>query len=276
MNDNIIPCVIQGGYNTSYIIALLTSLFYKKNENIRELLNKIPKKPEGYYLQEMIKINYIDPLCKNYTIKNDIINEIRNYLLINGYLKNLNIYDSMKNNDINLLYEFIIDFLNGNTLQFEILKIKDGQVIDKNKFYNTTIINIDITEKETSIRQSFINWIDNILLKNDSDSYTYELSDMPLYISFYFNRIEKESMIDIMKNIKFFKNCNPTQNCIKYKIHSLICKSSNEYYSILINNGKWIMCKENNIPSLEYIELNDYEQNDKIKKEVIFVIYSLD
>ena len=32
-NENIFPLVIESGYNTSYISALLTSLFYKKNNN---------------------------------------------------------------------------------------------------------------------------------------------------------------------------------------------------------------------------------------------------
>ena len=94
MDDNSFPCVIEGGYNTSYINSLLTTLFYKKNEYLKELLNGEPTQTAGYYLQELIKSNYIEPLCKNYTIKNDVINEIRN-ISISVYWKN-------KYNKINL------------------------------------------------------------------------------------------------------------------------------------------------------------------------------
>lgn len=58
-NDNSFPLVVEGGYNTSYINSLLTSLFYRKNEHIKELLNSEPAQPSGYYLQELIKTNFI-------------------------------------------------------------------------------------------------------------------------------------------------------------------------------------------------------------------------
>ena len=102
---------------------------------------------------------------------------------------------------------------------------------------------------------------------------------IPSYVSFYLNRNKNNNvMVDIMRKIKFFNNCDPTQNYIKYKIHSLICKDeSNNYYSVLTTyNNKWIMLTENKIPSLEYIILNDDDLNEKIKKEVVFVMYTLD
>ena len=80
-----------------------------------------------------------------------------------------------------------------------------------------------------------------------------------------------------MKNIKFFKNSDPTQAYIKYKIHSLVCYDGSNYYSVLTTyNNKWIILKENKVPSLEYILMSDYDITDKIKKEVVFVIYTLE
>jgi hypothetical protein len=84
-------------------------------------------------------------------------------------------------------------------------------------------------------------------------------------------------MVDIMKNIKFFKNSDPTQAYIKYKIHSVVCYDGTSYYSVLTTyNNKWIQLKENTIPSLEYILMSDYDITDKIKKEVQFIIYTLE
>ena len=276
LNDNSFPLVVEGGYNTSYIYSLFTSLFYRKNEYIKELLNCEPAQPSGYYLQELIKTNFIDPILKNYSIKSDIINEIRNYLIINGYLNNLNIFESIKSNSIDSLYEFISELLNGEKMVFEMIKIKDGQVIEKNKYHKTSLIKIDVGEQNTSIRNEFIKWINKTVLNNDDDLYTYELTNMPTYISFYFNRLNSNIDIDLMRNIKFFKNCNPTQNCIKYKIHGIVCKNENNFYSVFYNNNKWIMFTENKIPSLEYISLSDDEIIDKIKSQVVFAIYTIE
>ena len=275
LNDNSFPLVIEGSYNTSYINSLLTTLFYKKNEYIKELLNAEPAQPAGYYLQELIKTNFVTPISKHYSIKSDVINEIRNYLIINGYLNNLNLFDSMKSNSIDSLYEFMSELLNGEKMIFEMIKIKDGQVIEKNKYYKTNLIKMDVIDNNTSIRGEFINWINKTVLNNDDDLYTYELTNMPTYICFYFNRLEKNINIDIMKNIKFFKNCNPTQNCIKYKIHGIVCKNDKTFYSVFYNN-KWIMFTENKIPSLEYVSMSDDEIIDKIKSEVVFAVYTIE
>lgn len=275
LKENLFHFVIKGGYNTSYINSLLTSLFYRKNEYINELLNIEPINPAGYYLQEIIKKKFVEPISKHYSINSDVINEIRNYLIINGYLNDLNIFDSIKSNSLDNLYDFISDFLNGEKMVFEIIKIKDGQVIEKNKYYKKNLIRIDITTHNTSIRKEFIKWIDTSLLNNNNDLYTYELKNIPTYICLYFNRLENNSNIDIMKQIKFFKNCNSQQSCIKYKIHGIVCKNNNSFYSVFYNNNKWIMFTENKIPSFEYISLNDYDIIDKIKLEVIFVIYTI-
>jgi hypothetical protein len=118
------------------------------------------------------------------------------------------------------------------------------------------------------------------LLKQDDKIYCYELVEMPKYISFYINRFQERyntSDVDIMKKIKFFNNCNSLQNCIKYKIHDIICYNQKDYYSVLnINQNKWLEFKENNIPSLTVISMNDDEIIEKIKKDVVFVIYALD
>jgi hypothetical protein len=278
---NIIPCVIEGGFCTSYINALLSALFYKNNEHLHNLLISDPTNSSGYYLQEIIKTNYIEPLRRHYTIKSDILNEIRNYILINGYLTNESIINSIKSQSINKLYEFLLDYLNGNKLEFEIMKIKDGVLVDKDKdkTYKTSIIKFDVSKikEDTSIKKLFLNWLNTEILKEQEDYYCYNLKNIPAYVSFYFNR-NNNIMIDIMRKIKFFNNCDPTQNYIKYKIHSLICKDeNNNYYSVLTTfNNKWIMLTENKIPSMEYIILNDDDLNEKIKKEVVFVMYTLD
>jgi hypothetical protein len=129
MDQQLIQCVIEGGYNTSYINALLTSLFYKDNINIMSLLNSDPVNTSAFYLQELIKTSYIEPLRRHFSIKSDIFNEIRNYLIINGFQPDANIFDQMKQLTPNKLYAFLINYFNGNKLEFNIMKTQESNII---------------------------------------------------------------------------------------------------------------------------------------------------
>ena len=80
-----IQCIVENGYNTSYINTLLFSLFYRPNKYLDELLNKNMNNPSAYYLQELIKENFVGPIRKHFSISNENINEIRNYLMINNW-----------------------------------------------------------------------------------------------------------------------------------------------------------------------------------------------
>jgi hypothetical protein len=294
-NLEIIPCVIEGGYNTSYINAMLSAFFYKDNLYLNKLLDSNPSKSSAFYLQELIKTNYIEPLRKHYSLKSNIINEIRNYLFINGYLSNENIITSMKSHSVNTLFTFLSEYLNGNKLEFDITKIKDGVIVEKDIIYKTSLIKLNVNTDTnqnnfTSIKSLFLKWLYDEVFFKQEEFYCYKLKDIPPYLCFYLDRnmndmndmndmnVKKDNiMVDIMKNIKFFKNSDPTQAYIKYKIHSLICYDGTNYYSVLTTyNNKWIQLKENKIPSLEYILMSDYDITDKIKKEVVFVIYTLE
>jgi hypothetical protein len=281
-NLEIIPCVIEGGFNTSYINAMFTAFFYKDNQYLNKLLEITPSKSSAFYLQELIKTNFIEPIRKHYSLKSDIINEIRNFLFINGYLSNENIFTSMQSHSLNTLYTFLSEYLNGNKLEFDITKIKDGVIIEKDILYKTPLIKLNVTrdDNSTTIKKLFLNWLHTEIFFKQEEYYCYKLKDIPPYLCFYLERDvdnNTDVMVDIMRNIKFFKNSDPTQAYIKYRIHSLICYDGTNYYSILTTyNNKWIQQKENTIPSLEYILMSDYDITDKIKKEVVFAIYTLE
>ena len=274
-----IPCVIEGGYNTSYITSLLSALFYKENEHLKSILLQQPNNKSGYYLQDIIKVNYIEPMRKHYTIKSDILNEIRNYLFINGFLPNENILNTFKIQSISDLYLFLSEYLNSQKMEFDITKIKDGKLIETDNLHKLSMIELKVNNKNTSIRELFLNWISSVLLKEQEEYYCYKLKDIPSYLCFHLKRDKQEEnvMVDIMNKIKFFKNSDPTQNYIKYKIHSLICFDGKNYYTCMIGyNNKWIMLNENIIPSMHYISMADDDITEKIKKEVMFIIYTLD
>ena len=191
---SIIPFHIEKGLNTSYITSLLISLFYKYDTNINCLLIDKPQKPAGFYLQELIKTLFVEPIRKNFSIKSDTINEIRNYLLINGWESDL---DYLANRNCIDLYEFLCSILFNNDIQFEIYHIKDG-VIDETetlKSYKTININLE-SDEPTTIKKLFIEWLHENILKN-SNSYIldcYKLKSIPNFIVFNIKRTEKTTV----------------------------------------------------------------------------------
>ena len=125
-HNSIIPCVVEDGYNTSYMVSLFTALFYNGNNNVNDILDSEPLSPSYIYLQELIKTNYVEPLRKHFSISSSSINEIRNYMLICGW----GMTDKYINehHDICELYIFLATLLKINLIQFEIFNITDGTI----------------------------------------------------------------------------------------------------------------------------------------------------
>jgi hypothetical protein len=276
--NQLIPFHIEKGLNTSYITSFLISLFYKYDTNINSILIDKPQNPAGFYLQELIKTLFVEPIRKNFSIKSDTINEIRNYLLINNWESDLNYLDNRNCID---LYGFISDMLFVNNIEFEIYHIKDGVIsgTETNKSYKTININVMIDEP-TSIKKLFIDWLHDNILKN-SNSYMldcYKLKSIPNFLVFNICRTEetKKTEIDIKKKIKFFHNSDSKQNYLNWRIHSIICKSNQKYYSVFLSNdNSWIEFDEDKFPCCSYVYMNDEDIIEKIKQDVEMIIYTL-
>jgi len=277
-NTNIIPFHIEKGLNTSYITSLLISLFYKYDTNINCILIDKPQKPAGFYLQELIRTLFVEPIRKNFSIKSDTINEIRNYLLINGWESDLNYLASRNCVD---LYHFLSSILFNNDIQFEIYHIKDG-VIDGTETieqFKTIDINLSVNEP-TSIKKLFIEWLHNNILKN-SNSYIldcYKLKSIPNFLVFNIKRTEntQNTEIDIKKKIKFFHNSDSKQSYLNWRIHSIICRTNNKFYSIFLSsNNTWMEFNEDKFPCCSYVFMDDEDIIEKTKQDVEMIIYTL-
>ena len=295
-NKRMIPFHIERGLNTSYISSLLISLFYRYELNTFNLLIQRPQKPCGYYLQELIKTLFVEPIRKNFSIKSDILNELRNYMIIIGWENDLRY---LENRDCCDLFKFLSTILYENEIEFEIYHIKDGIInngIINNGIINNGIINgiinntenllkmktidIHLTKDEpTTIKKLFIEWLHDNILKNNNLYVLdcYKLKSIPNFIIFNIIRNEntQKTEIDIKKKIKFFHNSDSKQNYLVWRIHGLICKSNNRYYSVFLsNNNSWIEFDEDKFPCCNYIYMDDDDTIDKIKQDVQMIIYT--
>jgi hypothetical protein len=256
------------------------SLFYKYDTNINNILIDKPQIPQGYYLQELIRTLFVEPVRKNYTIKSDTINEIRNYLLINGWETDSETV-FLENQDPNDLYKFLSALIINMQIEFEIYHIKDGIIDSAESTFTCNTIDINLTVNEyTSIKKLFIEWLHKNILKNNNPSLLdcYKLKSVPNFIVFNIKRTGEtmKTEIDIKKKIKFFNNSDSKQNYLTWRIHSLICKNNNGYYSIILSNdGRWIIFDEDKFPCCEYVYMNDDDVIEKTKQDVQMIIYTL-
>ena len=186
MNNNQIPYIVENGYNTSYIVSLLTGLFYKDTHNINYILEQDPKRAEGYYLQELIKCKFINPIQRNYSINSSIINEIRNYSVICGWSSDGNITEQK---DCGEYLKFLLEIFNVTLLEFEIFEIKNNIIIENNKKISMPYIKLNITKNDT-LKNLLQCWINSTLYSPDDNIiHCYKLSNIPQFIILNINRL---------------------------------------------------------------------------------------
>jgi ubiquitin C-terminal hydrolase len=280
--ENQIPMVIENGYNTCYIDSLLVAMFYNKSNYVDFILDCVPKKPEGFYLQELIKLKFVEPLRKQYSISASTINEIRNYSIICGWTNDMDI-DGQK--DCSEFYTFFAEMFNVPNLEFEILEIKNNMLTENTQKCALPFIPLYPIEN-TNIKKLLEQWINTKINNNDLLSHCYKLSNIPQFVilninRFNYNGTRNNHKVDIMKRIKFFGNNDSSQNYLKWKISGIVCHhgsnyKSGHYYSIVYNNKKWLMFDDMMVPSFEQIDFEDEDIRNKIMLEAVLVIYLLD
>jgi hypothetical protein len=250
------------------------------------ILDNEPKKPEGFYLQNLIKIKFIEPIQRNYSISSSIINEIRNYSIICGWSKEGNI-DEQK--DCCEYYKFIAELFNIQPLEFEILEIKDNAMTDNTKKIKSPYISLNLNQDNT-IKNLLTNWINTSLVSYNQQTNIincYKLANIPQFVMLNINRFDYDGIrnnykLDIMKRIKFFGNNDNSQNYLKWKIYSIICHKGKNYNSghyyclIYTNQKKWLLFDDELIPSFEYIDLENEDIKQKIMLDSVILVYTLD
>jgi len=273
---------VENGYNTCYIDSLLICLFYRNNVSINSILENEPKIPEAYYLQELIKVKFVDQIKKNYSIFSETINEIRNYSVICGWLKDGNI-DSQQN--CILYYDFLVNLLRINTIDFEVFDFENNMISVDTYKLSFPYIKLELN-KDNNVKNLFINWINSNIILRNSSTQCYKLMNIPQFIVFSVDRFSSKnknnSKLDIMKKIKFFGINDSSQSYLKWKIHGIICYDGDNYenghyYALFVSGKKdWLFFDDLEIPSFKKIDLNNDKIKDKILSESVILIYSIE
>ncbi len=235
------PIIIDDGYNTNYISALLVALFYK-NSYFDCVLANDPKNYKIMYLQELIKYKFVDKLRSNMSILTETINEIRLCLAWCDIIK----YDTLLNNiDVYEMYVSVAEKTHVTPIEKTTCNI---YMIELAPEHNTSIKDmLDIWKR--------INTVINT----------------PLVICINIQRTNN-CEVNIQKSIRL---CTEKYGA-NWKMHSIICKEeqTNVYYSVLENKERYYLFSDKIAPAITLIEIKDPEVSMKIKSECVMILYT--
>jgi hypothetical protein len=257
--------IIEDGYNSSYIISTIMSLFFRTSE-IDRVLDVDPDDPKFIYIQEFIKTRFVEPIKRGYSIHMDVINELRNYMAKCDWHNDV---------DTMLLDHNVIDFFN-----YFVGKVYGKNEIIFNRLENSKKINelaLNIIElkppagiSKMTLNELFKVWLNgNVML----EKYNYTLESVPVLLPMHIDREDSDIMIDINYKTKLFGTSNSLEGEIEWVIHSLICKDDTGNYSVVRSGKRWLKITDKTVPSISQIDMDDIDDVKKISKEVVMVFY---
>jgi uncharacterized UBP type Zn finger protein len=165
------PFVVKNACNTCYIDSLLMGLFFNPS-NISNILENDPENVNAIYLQEYIKVNFVNNVRDFKTVDDEIINMIRTLCFQNGW-RNNEFSEFFEQQDVNEFYHFLINIMNGDLIEIQRETITQGAIPDENdigKVVKEPFISLSIPttfireRKSVTIREMLDNWMyDNCL-----------------------------------------------------------------------------------------------------------------
>lgn len=256
-----IPFIVEAGLNTSYIDSLFVSMFFKPSY-IQNILINENVDLDVLHLQDIIFHYFVKNLRNRYCINFEMINEIRNNLIYQGWKQNDNIVDLY---EVQELYDYLISkFCDSPILNF----------VDNNDITSMNFITININQND-NLNNLLDEWISTTFKK-------FSFKEIPKFLPIYLDRGKDgfNIMVDLHQAIYFDKyNSDESQHETIWIIHSIICYSNTgngHYYSIIFDNNEWYLFSNGKLPSLIKINIKDEDMATRIKQECVFVFYTLD
>ena len=273
--------LLEDGYNTSYIYAVLTAVFYRPCELTSILLTTAPPTIDAYYIQEFIKSKFIYQISKGYLIDSITINRFRLLMFNCGWLKSQNLNVLTKATAECFFINLISERLD-NKLQ--ILKYNTETNIFSTELCNIIKISHDVISKSCDLKNvmsisELLNcWCSTYFSPNIS----WKFEKLPTLIPIFLDIKNPETglnryMVNIMQSISFQQIGEGMQSKIAWDIYSLICcNSDGDYYSIInTEEDELVMISDKDVPSNTTIDIKNPDIVKKLMSEVSIILYRL-
>jgi hypothetical protein len=264
--------IIEDGYNTSYIVSLIISLFYTPS-GIDTILTTDPHDIQFTYIQEFIKIRFIESLHRGYSIHSDIINELRNYLMKCDWCNNADDIISMRS--IDEFYKYFMNKIYNGSHNIEFARINENAISTPDQIVSIPLVEMTLPDglEKIGIDNLFKIWLNSNVSLGTCD---YKIINPPDILPLYIKRNNKKTKIDIKHIIKFFNVKDNIQSKLIWKIHSFICCNDTiGYYSVIRNSNTWIRVSDKHMPSFTVIDMADTTDVYALAEEVELVFYKL-
>lgn len=303
-----VPVIVPNIGNTCYINSLLMGLFFEKS-SCDYILTTNPEDNNGIYLQEYIKHYFIDRVRHFKSVDEDAIEQIRLLLYEMGWKKTNN--ELYLKQNVDEFYGFLMEKLNGTHIKIQCETITNNNkphndiggeteipfiplLIPKDKNSVNIKDMLDIWMYDNAKTKKFRKNITIYNSKKECDVVELDIKNImniPQTIALNINRFnfiesngEYECFRDntdvyIQKKISLFKN-KYDFNAKEWVFKSALCHRGNtlydgHYYSLLIKNNEYYIFDDLKIPSLKKVSMDDNNITSIIKKECVFIIYSL-
>jgi ubiquitin C-terminal hydrolase len=301
--------VIENGLNTCYMDSLLMALFYKPSTYLESILHSDPKNLDAIYLQEIIKNKFVDQVRKNNSVLADVINEIRIYANVCGWLENSSneCNELFEQQDVNEFYSFLLNITNAPLIEIQRQTISEAfeSKSDISELESIPFINLTVPDNidATSIKDLLNNWmnsntVEDIKREVQDDKgqrkiesvkalNIYKIVNVPTFIALSINRFNSnvnrriETRVDIQKKIKLHHILDGNDG-LRWKIHSMICHrgetpKGGHYYTVLFgSDNTWLIFDDQSVPCLKEVQIKDTKIAETIKREVVLTLYCYD
>ncbi len=303
---------VQNVGNTCYIDSLLMGLFYTPSSN-DILLNKDIKAGDAIYLQEYLKVHFVNQVRNNLSVTGDVMDMIRILCAQVGWRSDMIDDDDNEElynqQDVNEFYTFLLEKFEGQLIDTK-RRTVTGAIEDSDDFGHDEKIpfipltipkikpNGDAEIDYVTVKELLHNW----MYDNQSDVKrfvehdqlgkkeqtvtglnTYDIINNPNIITLSVNRfadLEKRdnTAVIIQKKISPFANYMSFDRP-EWSFHAAICHKgdsyrSGHYYALISHNdGNFYLFDDLEVPCLQQVSMSDRSVTDKIKYDCVFLIY---
>jgi ubiquitin C-terminal hydrolase len=295
--------LVENGFNTCYISALLMGLFYKPSQ-LDSMLHTDPKEIEMIYLQEIIKTKFVDRARSGTSILMENMNEIRTYANICGWLTN-SLDELLEQQDVNEFFIFLAECTKLPSIELQRITLTEGMNTESDfgEIESIPFINLSAPGDvdEINIKTLLDSWMNvntvdvkrSVITQHGEKKEEtvkglnmYKIMNIPYAIAISLNRFNNEynkrivTKIDIQKKIKLH-NIHDEEG-LKWTIHSIICHTgetpkNGHYYAVIFgSDNKWFIFDDQEIPSLNEVNIKNVDIMNQIKRECVFLIYTYD
>lgn len=291
--------IVKNTGNMCYIDSILMALFYS-DSTINNILKTDVEDTISLYLQEFIKLNFVEKVKNGVSVQDDSMNMMRDIIFHSGWL-NRNCEEYFEQQDVSEFYTFLLNKFGGPLLEIQRSTVYED---DSDGVSSTSLekipfipLHLPISGSNVKIKTLLNSWMHNnytevkrdIILpdgtkttQNINGLNSYNIINTPNFVGLSINRYTNSTSrnginVIIQKKISFSSGSN-FYGTHEWIFHAAVCHKgestkSGHYYTLLADRGGYYIFDDLEVPCLNEVRMDDPVITNMVKKECVFLIY---